>query len=84
MEKLKILGCDYDVTEVDQVARDEYKFGEVDHVEQTILISRNLKPQRKVETILHEVFHCLLFEMGEMELHGNEAFINIVNPRENL
>jgi hypothetical protein len=79
MEKLKILGCDYEMTEVDQVARNEFKFGEVDHVEQIIRISRSLKPHRKAETIVHEVLHCLLFEMGEVELHDNEAFINMLS-----
>ena len=79
MEKLKILGCDYELSEVDRVARDEFKFGEVDHVEQTILISRNLKLQRKAETIIHEVLHCLLFAMGESDLHDNEAFVNMLS-----
>jgi hypothetical protein len=79
MDHIKILGCDYELAEVERVCRDEFRLGEVDHIEQTIRLSSSLKPHRKAETLLHEILHCLLFEMGEMELHGNEPFINMLS-----
>ncbi len=76
LKKIKVFGCDYEIVEVDQISRDEYLFGKVDHVEQTIKISNGLKPHRKAETAMHEVLHCILFGLGEAELHENETLIN--------
>ena len=76
VDSIKILGCDYVVTEEDRISRDSYTYGEVDHVEQVIRISKELKPQRKAETLLHEVVHTILFELRESELHDNERFVS--------
>ena len=76
MEKIKIFGCDYEVHEVDQVTRDEFKFGEIDHVEQIIKISNGQKDDRKAVTLLHEIVHGILFSLGEGELHENENFVS--------
>ena len=75
MDKIKILGCSYEVQETNQVCRDEFKFGEIDHVEQTIKISSGLKDDRKAATLLHEIVHGILFSLGEGELHDNEDFV---------
>jgi hypothetical protein len=79
MDCLKILGCDYELMEVDQVSRDEFLFGNVDHVGQVIKIFNGLKPHRKAETLIHEILHCLLFEIGDAERHENEQFINTLS-----
>ena len=76
LESIRILGCDYDVAETDRISRDGYTYGEVDHVEQVIKISKELKPQRKAETLLHEVIHTIFFELRENDLHDNERVVN--------
>ena len=76
IESVKILGCDYVVTEEDRISRDSYVYGEVDHVGQTIRISKELMPQRKAETLLHEVVHTILFALRENDLYDNERFVS--------
>jgi hypothetical protein len=79
MKKIKIFGCDYEVVEVDQISREEFLFGNVDHVEQIIKVSNGLKIDRKAETLLHEVLHCIFLGLGEYELHANESLINALS-----
>ena len=78
LESIKILGCDYAITEEDRISRDSYTYGSVDYVTQTIKISKELTPQRKAETLLHEVVHTILFEMREVDLSENERFVGIM------
>jgi Zn-dependent peptidase ImmA (M78 family) len=76
LESIKIMGCDYAIVELDRISREGYVYGEVDHVEQVIKLSKELKPQLKAEILLHELIHAVLFKLGENELHDNERFIN--------
>jgi lipoate synthase len=78
LESIKIMGCDYKVIESDKISRDSYVYGEADHVEQVIKLSKELKPQLKAETLLHELLHVVLFKLREDELFDNERFINSV------
>lgn len=79
MDTIKVLGCDYDLLEVDLVSRDGFVFGEVDHVDQIIKIDAGLKPQRKAETIMHEVLHCLFHALGENEAHDDERLVRALS-----
>ena len=73
LNSVKIIGCDYIVVEQDRISRDSYTYGEVDHVEQVIKISKELKPQRKAETLLHEIIHTVFFMLRKDE---NEQLVN--------
>jgi hypothetical protein len=75
-ESIKILGCDYTVIEEERISRDSYVYGEVDHVNQVIKLSKELKRQLKAETLLHEIIHAVLFKLREEELFNNEHFVN--------
>ena len=79
MKVIKVLGCDYELLEVDLISRDGFIFGEADHVDQTIKIASGLKPDRKAETVMHEVLHCLFHGLGENEAHDDERLVRALS-----
>ncbi|MDO4787425.1 MAG: hypothetical protein Q4A13_10835 [Fretibacterium sp.] len=73
--RVKVMGVVYEVEEVGCVSRDGFLFGEVDHVAQKIRIDSSLRPDKRAETCLHEVLHCILQQLGDHEAHNDESFV---------
>ena len=50
--------------------------GEIDYLRQRITLSKAAMPGYKEVTLLHEITHGLLYNIGEHELRNNEAFVD--------
>ena len=74
-DQINIMGLDYDILEVDVIERGTNICGQIDHIEQVIKIGKDLKCDRKEQTLVHEVVHGILEQLGYMELHDNEQLV---------
>lgn len=72
---VNVCGIYYKVIEKeDNFTADEY-FGSVDHVKSEIIINKNLEPQAKTETVIHEMVHAMLMHIGCEDLKNDEKFV---------
>jgi hypothetical protein len=89
ISKLKIIGFDYTVQEIEKLqVNNEEVFGFSTENTQEIKIDSGLSFQAKRETLLHEVIHQLAVSGGiamkEREVHGLSRLMNCFfqdNPR---
>ena len=71
LKEIDILGLTYTIEE-----REEYdKYGQINHDKQIIVIDKGISDDRKEQTLLHEILHALLYQIGEPELSNNEDLI---------
>lgn len=49
--------------------------GEIGYEQQTIVLSKTQMPEYKELTLLHEIVHGILYNLGEQELRVNEPFV---------
>jgi Zn-dependent peptidase ImmA (M78 family) len=70
---IDILGLTYTVEEVPVVDKDEHKAGQIEYAKQRILIDADLRPDRKIQTLLHEILHGVLEQLGEDGLNEDEG-----------
>lgn len=74
-EKVTILGLEYKVEEVEVVDRQEALWGEIDYENLSIRIDVGLSEARKQQTLLHEIMHGILEELGYSELNEDETAV---------
>lgn len=79
MEKVKILGIEYELKEVEQVNKNQRLFGEIDFVNQTIKIEKGLSDDRKKQVLLHEILHGICEQLGIEEINNNENLIQSIS-----
>lgn len=72
MDQVKIGYSTYQIVEVECVNKFEPRKGEINFFERQIRIDRNLAPQDKKETLLHEIIHGIEEFMG-MELEEDQV-----------
>ena len=76
-KSVKILGLDYEIKEVDCVdAKDEDVIGQINHSTLVISLKSNLPNTQKENTLIHEITHGILENIGESDLNNNEDFVN--------
>lgn len=74
---VNIMGLDYKIEYVDGLIENRGLSGQISYREQLIQIDNNVaSEERKEITLLHEIIHGLLEEMGYFELTNNEHLIN--------
>ena len=71
VKTINILGVDYELHYVDSISRDSLRIGEIDYLQQKILILNDLGMDLERVTILHEVVHGILSQLG-FEEENNE------------
>lgn len=71
-EKVTILGLEYKVEEVEVVDMQEALWGKIDYENLSIRIDASLSDARKQQTLLHEVLHGILEELGYRKLNEDE------------
>lgn len=74
-EDLDILGLRYKIEQVPCVNKFEPRKGEVDFLANVIRIDENMPEDMKVQTLIHEVLHCLCDTLGLYDLNENETAI---------
>ncbi|KAF0092203.1 MAG: Uncharacterized protein FD141_387 [Fusobacteria bacterium] len=75
MEKVNILGIEYEIIKVPSISRDVYRVGEIHFERQEILILDTLSKDMAKVTLLHEVIHAILVNLGLTEDAGNENLV---------
>ena len=73
--KIKIAGMPYKVKQVDVIDEEIEGItrGAILYTEGKILIKR--KSKNKAETLMHEIVHGILVEIGRNDLTGDETFV---------
>lgn len=74
IKNIDILGINYKVEEVDQVDKNERLFGEINYIDQTIKIEKDLTDERKIQVLIHEITHGICEQLN----------IEVVNKEEHL
>ncbi len=73
--KLRILGITYTVKEVSQINDDETLVGICRYQSAEILIKSGISEQDKNITLLHEIMHAILAQLGFDEENDDEKLI---------
>jgi Zn-dependent peptidase ImmA (M78 family) len=73
--KVKVGALTYKITLDDRLHEDHGLMGQVNPVDTIIKIASGLSEQQRTVTLLHELTHAMLKEIGERELYGNEDFV---------
>ena len=60
VNKLNVLGLEFTVREVPQIARGEVYAGYIQYMEQDIQIDSTMMPDRKRVALMHETIHAIL------------------------
>lgn len=74
-KQIKVLNLIYDVEEIDEFG-DDGTLGKILYAKQKILIRSDLSDERKKVTLIHEIVHGLLEQLGFHEECDNEHLIN--------
>lgn len=70
-KSINILGVDYEISYVDSISRESLRIGEIDYLQQKILILKGLGEDLERVTILHEIIRGILSQLG-FEEENNE------------
>lgn len=63
-DKIKILGMDYAIEQVDVISREELIIAKIDYLKQKIYVLTDIGPQKKEQAILHEIIHGIFNALG--------------------
>lgn len=66
-------GCTWTVEEVDVLPG---AMGCTDHSQFRVVLLKNLSPQSKFQTFLHELVHVIMFSMGKTSDTHDEQFVD--------
>ncbi len=75
MEKIDILGVPYTISRVPYISREELTVGQIDYLGQEIKILDDLEDALYHVTLLHEIFHAILNQLGFSEEESNEHLV---------
>ncbi len=76
--KINILGVPYQVEEVEHIPNTINTIGEIQFLEQKILLKKSLPKELKEQTLLHEIVHGIFQGIGEDELGSNERLVQSI------
>lgn len=76
LDKVKIGGVQYGIEYIEFEEDDDVcSFAEIDHALAKITVNSMCNEQIQEISVLHEVIHSVLFNIGEQELNSNEKFV---------
>ncbi len=75
MNRIKILGLNYDVEEVNHIPETTDTIGLFLSQEQKILIKKGIPKELKEQVLMHEIMHAIFWSIGEYEMAENEKLI---------
>lgn len=76
--KVKIMATEYDLEEVEQIDKYQRLLGQIDYVEQTIKIDKNISEDMKKEVLLHEILHGILEKLGFEGINSDEQKVHSI------
>jgi len=71
-KEIDILGLTYMIEE----QAEYHSYGQVNHDKQVITIDKGISDERKRLTLLHEILHAVLHQVGEPDMANNEDFVH--------
>lgn len=77
-DSITILGINYKIEYVEVVNKEEPRFGQTEFFNSVIKIDRNLSPDMKKQTLLHEIMHCICWSLGLYDIGENENAIQSI------
>lgn len=75
IRQINILGIPYEIEEVDTVNKFCPSYGEIDFLACKISIDKNMPEPMKEQTLMHEILHATLTNLGYSELSENETLV---------
>ena len=76
MREVKIFGETYEVIEQEIIDNMVEKIGLIDHLQNKIYIKKSISEDKKKVTLIHEILHGVLSQLGFDEEHDNEHLID--------
>lgn len=76
MREVKIFGETYEVIEQEIIDNVVEKIGLIDHMQNKIYIKKSLSEDKKKVTLIHEILHGILSQLGFDDEHDNEHLID--------
>lgn len=76
MREVKIFGETYEVIEQEIIDNMVEKIGLIDHMQNKIYIKKSLSEDKKKVTLIHEILHGILSQLGFDDEHDNEHLID--------
>ncbi|MCM1259665.1 MAG: hypothetical protein NC182_01815 [Prevotella sp.] len=76
VNKIKILNLEFEIREVECISHGGSQIGEINHIDQVILLKKGLSEERKKIVLLHEILHSIFEQLGFAEEHDNEHLID--------
>ena len=76
MREVKIFGETYEVIEQEIIDNMVEKIGLIDHMQNKIYIKKSISEDKKKVTLIHEILHGVLSQLGFDEEHDNEHLID--------
>lgn len=78
-QSVKVGAMTYDVVVVPNMLAERSLFGEVDVANQTIKIAGDISPERQFNALMHELYHAIRFEAGDVGDHGEQEIRAVSN-----
>lgn len=75
MKTVKICGIPYKIIEVDYIEGNDRVIGEISYDECIIKIRKGQFPEYEKQTIIHEIVHGMLVQIGRNDLSNDETFV---------
>ena len=72
VKKIKILGVDFKVEEVECVSKEMLARGQINHLTCEIRIDKSMPEDAKKMTLMHEIMHAIFDLLGYSELEEDE------------
>lgn len=79
VNKISILGIDYEVIYLDDLIARENLYGEINYHKQIIRIDKTMEEDRKKRTIIHEVVHGMMESLGYADINCDEEKIQSIS-----
>ena len=76
--KIKIMGSEYQYEEVEQVDKWSRTLGQIDYINQRILVEKGIPDDLKREVLLHEILHGIFDKLGFSDINSDEQKVNSI------
>lgn len=82
-KRFKLLGQTIEIKTVDHIASQNGTLGEARYTQNSIMLQKSvegfpLPESQKLHILWHEIYHMILHAMGQDELAGEEAFVDLI------
>lgn len=79
LKKVDILGIPYEIKEVETIDKGTLIIGQINYLEQIILLDKSLPKEKKEQTLLHEILHGILSALGYDDINDDEHLVQSIS-----